>query len=466
MTLLKRAALGELAAWFDGAPRKPLIIRGARQVGKSTLVGAFAASRGLALNEINLERHPGLDRVFRTLDVPRILRELDAVCGRNPAAGGLLFLDEIQAAPSALTALRYFHEDLPAMPVVAAGSLLDFALADAAVSMPVGRIEYRHLHPLTFAEFLAALGQDRLLDSLLGFSARAPEDFPEAAHAQLVELQRVYLYVGGMPEAVAAYAPHRQAADAARVQRSVLDTYRDDFAKYATKGELARLQWLFDKVPLWVGRKVKYAALSREESARELKSALRLLAKARLLALVHHSDASGLPLAAQADSDVYKLLFLDVGLMNRLLGLDWQAVSALDERRLVNEGPLAEQFVGTELLAAMGEAGEDARLFYWLREGRSSNAEVDYVVARGGGVVPVEVKAGKAGALKSLHQFAAEKRAPLAVRFDLRPPSLGEVSTVVSLAGQPRQAAYRLLSLPLYMAGQLPRLLDELRPDA
>lgn len=182
-----------------------------------------------------------------------------------------------------------------------------------------------------------------------------------------------------------------------------------------------------------------------------------------MLAMVHHSDASGVPLAAAADPDVYKLLFLDVGLMNRLLGLDWPAVSALDERRLVNEGPLAEQFVGAELSAAMAEPGEDARIFYWLREGRSNNAEVDYLVARAGRVIPVEVKAGKAGALKSLHQFAAEKGAELAVRFDLRPPSVQAVETVVNHAGRRRPVAYRLLSLPLYMAGELPRLLDQLR---
>ncbi|MBI4422451.1 MAG: ATP-binding protein [Elusimicrobia bacterium] len=453
-------------AWFDRRPRKPLIIRGARQVGKSTLVTAFARSRGIPLHVVNLERHPELDKIFRTLDIPRILRELDAILGRNPA-GGLLFLDEIQAAPGALQALRYFHEQMPDLPMVAAGSLLDFALSEASFSMPVGRIQYRHLRPLTFEEFLAAMSLEPLRDRLRGFSASAPQDLPLEAHAQLVEAQRMYLFTGGMPEAVSVYARTRQAADATLVQRSILDTYRDDFAKYATRRELARLQGLFDKLPLQVGKKVKYAGISREEPAREIKAGIRLLAKARILSLIHHSDCAGVPLAAQADPDAYKLLFLDVGLMNRLLGLDWLAISKLDERRLVNEGPLAEQFVGTELLAALGEGGEeDVRLFYWLREGRTANAEVDYVVSRGDWIVPVEVKAGKAGGLKSVHQFVAERGSKVAVRLDLGLPSFHPVSTVVNRAGRPQEVAYRLLSLPLYLTGQLPRLLDELRLEA
>jgi predicted AAA+ superfamily ATPase len=432
------------------------------------LVAAFAAAHQLTLNEVNLEKHPELEGVFRSLDTGKILRELEALLGRDPRApGGLLFLDEIQAAPAALQALRYFHEGRPELPVVAAGSLLDFALAAGPASMPVGRIEYRHLYPLTFEEFVAAMGKERLRESLRRFSPLKPETAPaETAHAELRDLQRLFLFIGGMPEAVSAYVQRGSVAEAAQIQRSLLAAYRDDFAKYATRKELARLQWVFDKTPLWVGRKVKYAAISREEPAREIRSALRLLAKARLICPVHHSSASGLPLAAQADPDAYKLAFLDVGLMNRLLGLDWLAVSRLDDRGLVNEGPLAEQFAAQELLSGFSEEGrEDARLFYWLREGRVSNAEVDYVVSRGDWIVPVEVKAGSAGALKSLHQFAAEKGSRLAVRLDLRAPSFHVVRAVARLGAALSPVEYRLLSLPLYLAGQLPRILDELRAE-
>ncbi len=461
-----RTALSYLEHWLVSRPRKPLIIRGARQVGKSTLVHAFAKHQNLTLNEINLEKHPELDRSFRTLDVRQIVREFESILNHNPAApGSLLFLDEIQAVPSVLPALRYFFEELPELPIIAAGSLLDFALSDKKFSMPVGRIEYRYLHPLTFEEFLAAIGKEPLRRYLREYDLRDDGTrMPDAAHLELLQAQRLYLFIGGMPEAVAAYVKNGQIADAVQAQRSILDTYRDDFSKYATKKELQRLQLIFDRLPTAIGAKVKYSNISREESSREIKAALELLAKARIISKIHHSSCSAVPLAAQADFDVYKVIFLDVGLMNRLLGLDWRTISEPEERRLINEGPLAEQFVGQQLLDAYSHDGaEDTRLFYWLREAKSSNAEVDYVVSCGDLIAPVEVKAGKAGSLKSLHQFVSEKRCPFAVRFDLNPASLQTIETTVSCADGKQKVAYKLLSLPLYMAGQLPRLVNELR---
>lgn len=464
--LFDRKALSHLDGWLKPRPRKPLIIRGARQVGKSTLIRAFAERSHLTLNEINLEKHPALDRSFRTLNVRQIIREFEAILGRNPAVpDSLLFLDEIQAVPSILPALRYFFEELPEVPVIAAGSLLDFALSENKISMPVGRIEYRYLHALTFEEFLAAIGKTNLARALRDFSFGDQESqLPHAAHLELLEAQRLYLFIGGMPEAVASYLKQEQAADAVQAQRSILDTYRDDFSKYAAKKELQRLQLIFDRVPALIGGKVKYVNISREDPSREIKAALELLSKARVISKIFHSSSSAVPLAAQLDPDVYKIIFLDVGLMNRLLGLDWRATSQADERRLVNEGPLAEQFIGQQMLDAFSQDGaEDTRLFYWLREGKSSNAEVDYVVSRGDLIVPVEVKAGKAGSLKSLHQFVSEKKCPFACRFDLNPPSLQTIETTVLRAGANQKIAYKLISLPLYLAGQLPRLLDDLR---
>ncbi len=462
----ERSALSSLEEWLAGRPRKPVIIRGARQVGKSTLIRAFAERRRLSLNEINLEKHPALDRIFRTLDVQKILREFEAILGRNPATPeSILFLDEIQSVPSLLPALRYFFEELPELPIIAAGSLLDFALSENKFSMPVGRIEYRYLHALTFEEFLAAIGKTNLLRYLGDYSLKNQRSqIPDAAHLDLLDSQRLYLFIGGMPEAVTAYLKREQLGESTQAQRSILDTYRDDFSKYATKRELQRLQIIFDRVPALIGGKVKYANISREETAREIKAALELLAKARIISRVHSSSCSSAPLAAQIDVNAYKILFLDVGLMNRMLDLDWRAVSELDERRLINEGPLAEQFVGQQLLAAFSQGGrEDTRLFYWLREGKSSNAEVDYVVSRGIQIVPVEVKAGKAGSLKSLHQFVTEKQCPLAVRFDLNLPSLQAVEATVLRIDGKHKITYNLLSLPLYLAGQLPRLLDEIK---
>ena len=226
-----------------------------------------------------------------------------------------------------------------------------------------------------------------------------------------------------MPEAVATYSATRHFADVRPVHQSIVDTYQDDFAKYASTRVRLRLQRVFNYVPRAVGRKVKYTQIDREETARELRAAIDLLAKARVIAPVFHSTCSGVPLHADVDWKTYKLLFLDIGLMNRLCGLDWLALQDLDDRRLVNEGALAEQFVGQHLLY-LEKGRETPRLNYWLREGKSANAEVDYAIARGAQIVPVEVKAGTSGTLRSLHQFALAKgRASRCASTSIRPPS-------------------------------------------
>ena len=445
-----RSAERALAQWLAAPRRKPLVIRGARQVGKSTLVRQFARSHQLHLNEINLERHPDLDPVFQALDLTRIRRELEGLLDQPLSApGSILFLDEIQATPHALPALRYFFEDHPELPVIAAGSLVE----------PVGRIQYFHLGPMSFEEFLAEMDPP-LLAHLQDYTPEHP--LPLTVHTRLSACQREYLLVGGMPEAVAAYSSTRRFADVTPVHQSIVDTYQDDFAKYSTARVRLRLQRVFNHVPRAVGRKVKYTQIDREETARELRAAIDLLTKARVIAPVFHSTCSGVPLHADVDWKTYKLLFLDIGLMNRLCGLDWLALKDLDDRQLVNEGALAEQFVGQHLLY-LEEGREAPRLNYWLREGRSANAEVDYAIARGTWVVPVEVKAGTSGTLRSLHQFALAKGTRLGVRFDLDPPTVQSIRHPVS--GTRQSVEMTLLSLPLYLVGQLGRLLDRLRQE-
>jgi hypothetical protein len=466
MSLLARTAATVLTEWHGKTKRKPLVIRGARQVGKSTLVRDFARAQGLRLAEINLERHVLLDPLFRRLDIPAIRAEIEAITELPLAAPNtVLFLDEIQATPSALAALRYLYEEMPGLAVVAAGSLLEFVLREPGSSVPVGRIEYLHLAPMGFGEFLQALGETHLAGIIDQWEPGAI--FAEAAHHRLLECQRQYLLAGGMPEAVAEYTAHRHVAAVKDVHRSIADTYRDDFAKYARAGNsLLRLQRVFDYVPGAVGQKIKYANISRDERARDLRKAIDQLAAARVIWCVHHSDCSGLPLESQLDPNIFKCLFLDVGLMNHICGLDWSAIRRWDERRLVNEGGLAEQFVGQHLLFR-GGGREQPTLRYWLREGKRDNAEVDYVISRGDWIVPVEVKAGSAGSLKSLAQFMARKidaeRQPrVALRFDLNPPSLADCAYhLTSSPGTP--VPYTMLSLPAYMVEQAGRLLDALR---
>jgi predicted AAA+ superfamily ATPase len=456
---MKRAASKSLVSWFKNPNRKPMVLRGARQVGKSTLVQLFAHENQLDLMEVNLERHLYLNDIFKTYDIDKILKELQAVCGKRLHSSTLIFLDEIQAAPEALACLRYFKEDRPDIAVIAAGSLLEFTLADHSFSMPVGRIEYRHLGPMSFKEFLQEISPELIvyLEEIHWNQA-----IPEAAHLKLLDKLREYVFVGGMPEAVKVYKASSSLQDVQEVHRSINDTYQDDFAKYAQRKDLVLLQKIFRTVPSFLGQKVKYSNISREHRALEVRGAIDLLVKARVFHEVFASSCSGLPLDAQVNHKILKLISLDIGLLNYQSGLDWMAINSMSEKQLINEGILAEQLVGQQLLADL-EMKKKPQLIYWLREGRSANAEVDYVYSRANYIIPIEVKSGKSGSLKSLQQFMFLKPSQLALRFDLNPISMQHVNCKVKISGSIEEVDFPLLSLPLYAIEELPRLIDEYR---
>lgn len=456
--MMNRFAEATLRRWLGARRRKPLVLRGARQVGKTTLVRQFAAAAGMGLCEVNLERHLHLDRVFESLDTGRILRELEAIGGVR-LEGAVLFLDEVQATPHALFALRYLYEDRPELPVMAAGSLLEFTLGGHGFAMPVGRIQYLHLGPMTFGEFLGAVDPDAA-GEIPALDPGAPP--ADAVHRRLLRRLREYLLVGGLPEAVQAYCESGSLLEVAAVHRSIAATYEDDFARYARGAQLARLQRVFRTVPRMVGRPVTYRRLDPEARAAEVSRATDLLIKARVCHLVAHSHCAGLPIGADARPRTSKLLFMDVGLMNHVCGLDATTIEAMDASRLVNEGGIAEQHVGQQLVTLSG--GErPPELYCWLRHARRGNAEVDYVISQGDWIVPIEVKAGRSGSLKSLLQFAHEKHPPLAVRFDANPPSLQTVRHAIRTAEGTEAVTVHILSLPLYAVEALPRLIGEQR---
>ena len=448
-----RKQLEILQTWWQSNRRKPLVIRGARQVGKSTLVRIFAKDAGLALNEVNLDRFPELDAVFATNDPDRIIAELDSL-PKMPgiSESSLLFVDEIQGAEHALPALRYFYEDRPKLPLIAAGSLLEFTLRNHNFSMPVGRIDYLHMGPMVFTDFLLAMGEEKLAALIKTFELGST--ISTTAHQRLTELLRTYFFVGGMPEAVERFAKARQHRQAAEVHRSILGTYRDDFPKYIGSRDLVRIIKVFTYAARSIGQKVKYTNFSTDYQGSTIRGDIDLLCLARILSRVVSSRCNGVPLEADADQHVYKLLFLDVGLMNSLLGLKWSDISAVPDIRLVNEGAMAEQFVGQHLLDAHLEQSS-GDLSYWLREGKGTNAEVDFVTSAAGKVVPVEVKSGAAGSLRSLHQFVGEKKLPLAIRLDLNLPSTQQVVTSIRSGQSQKDVRYDLLSIPLYLVERI-----------
>ena len=456
---MKRKAEIRLQKWIHSKNRKPLIIRGARQVGKSTLVRQFAEANNLILHEINLERHTTLIDVFKSFNTKRILEELEYIIRKGSVLGkdGILFLDEIQAVPPAIQALRYFYEDYPDLPVIAAGSLLELVLSKHSFSMPVGRIEYLFLNPMTFEEVLEAQKQDDLLKLLQEYTLDRP--FPESAHFRLLDLQRKYFITGGMPEAVDRFVDTNSFEEVSEVHAAILETYRDDFSKYAPQSFLLRLHKILDYVPGAVGEKFKYVNVDHQDQSRELKKALDLLVKARLITLIYHSDASGLPLKASINWKVFKPFFLDCGLMNFICGLRNISLEQLTHRKFINEGKIAEQFIAQHLIA-IEKPNISPELFYWLREAKSANAEVDFVMQSGQEIFPIEVKSGQSGTLKSLHQYTYRKNITRAIRFDLNKPSTQKVQATVRVKNKSVEVAFDLLSLPLYLIEQIKRFID------
>jgi predicted AAA+ superfamily ATPase len=425
-------------------------------VGKTWLVRDLAARSDRKLVEIDFERDPTLRRHFETNDPRRILGELSLALRREiRAESALLFLDEIQAAGEVIPKLRWFHEELPSLPVVAAGSLLEFSLADHEMSMPVGRITFRHVEPLSFPEYLDAHGQMRLLEILEGW--RTGEEITPATHEAASTWFDRYAMVGGMPAIVLADVDDGGTPrDCRDLQRDLIATYRADFAKYAGRMDRDILDAVLISAAASVGSKFVYANVGQGVKHHQAKRGLELLAKAWLLSLVRHTAANGVPLAAEARDSIRKAVLLDVGLLHGLLGTPASTTfPARETLPSVLRGRIAEQVAGQQLRLRDVESGDGPCLFHWQRSG-SRAGEIDYLVEAHGAVLPLELKSGAAGAMKSLHQFMVDKELDLAVRSDVHPPSLQDLA-LKTTKGDP--VLYRLLGIPLYLLWNLDEIL-------
>jgi predicted AAA+ superfamily ATPase len=365
----------------------------ARQTGKTWSVNSLGEKRfGGRIHRIDLERNPEWHRIFEgNLDVSRILSELEILLNKRIEAGkDLLFIDEIQSCPRAVTALRYFYEEMPELHVIAAGSLLDFALID--LSFPVGRIQFLEMIPLTFQEFLKATGKDTMA------LVETPSQLSQTIHEALMRELRDYLLVGGMPEAVAVYAETKSIEEAFRVQDELIQTYRQDFSKYAPKADKRCINAVLTNVAKSVGNSIKYSKLAEGFSAPTIRKAFDLLCMARVITKVRSTSPSGLPLSANASEKKFKALIVDIGLMRALAGVSPEEILNQSQLLAIYQGALAEHFVGQELKAYLQKDP-----FFWRRDAKSSLAEVDYVVSQNNVICPIEVKSGPSGSLRSLH---------------------------------------------------------------
>ncbi|OFZ16570.1 MAG: hypothetical protein A2X86_12300 [Bdellovibrionales bacterium GWA2_49_15] len=440
---MERIADQALLRWAKSKNRKPLVIRGARQVGKSTLVRNFCRKQKLDLIEINLEKYLYLDEVFQTNDIKSIISNIEDISKHKISKNSLLFLDEIQAVPHAMQALRYFFEDKKELAVVAAGSLLEFTLNDHSYSMPVGRIEYLHMGPMTFSEFLLAKKENFIFKRLQ--EIRDVKEISDSLHEQCTQLLREFYFVGGMPEAVLA-AKDDDFDDVGKIQSNILSTYQSDFVKYAKKADLATIQKVFRYIYLHPSRKIKYANISSDHSSRDLHHQLDLLFMAKVAFPVKHSTCDGVPLAASESSKTFKTIILDIGLMNSLQNLSWHHLQSNDQ--LLTDGAMAEQFIGQHLLYNF-QSFQEPQIHYWLREGKSHNAEVDYVVEDNSTLIAIEVKSGAAGKIRSLHQWMQDAKAPRkkCIRFNLSKGGKEKISYQYD----EKVLKYELLTLPLYL---------------
>lgn len=386
----------QLLRWKNHPLRMPLIIRGARQVGKSWLVRDFS-NQFEHIIELNFDKDTEAKSLFTdTIDIKKLLERINYYTGIPIEPGKtLLFLDEIQECENALRSLRYFKEDFPELHVIAAGSLIDFAIEK--VGIPVGRVQFLYLYPLSFAEFLTAIGRDDLRHMLY-------QEYPsDAIHALINDHVKTYSMIGGLPDVVQAWIDHQDLYLCQEVQDAIINTYRQDFEKYARSNQIHYVDLLFNKVPEQLGSKFIYSHVDYEAAHYQLKNALTLLKKAGIVTYCFHSAGQGFPLAAATNLKKFKVFFFDIGLAQRILGVDlknWITQPVLPQ----HQGSIAEQYVAQQLIAH-SDSSSPAELYYWHREQKSSNAEVDFLVAKNTTIIPVEVKSGERGKLKSLRLF-------------------------------------------------------------
>ncbi len=393
---MKRDIIQELNVWRNHSYRKPLILRGARQVGKSWVVNEFGKSYKHFVT-INFEKAKNAQEIFAgDLNIDTLLINLALYTHQKIIPGEtLLFLDEIQVCPAALQALRYFKEECPELHVIAAGSLIDFILDD--IGIPVGRVQFLYLYPLSFAEFLTVNQRDDLRQTILS------KDINPVIHKEIIEYLKTYFWLGGMPAVVSAWLENKDPNLCQEIQDEIIDAYVQDFHKYASDKQIPYVSKVFNSIPKQLGNKFKYVHIDADMHSLPLKNALNLLIKAGVALPCYHTSSEVQLLGAEVNEKKCKVFFFDTGLAQRILGLNinkW----FLTRLTVANIGPITEQFVAQEL-TAYTISRKKAELFYWHREARSSNAEVDFVVLKDGLIIPVEVKSGKNGRLRSLFLY-------------------------------------------------------------
>lgn len=438
--MFKRQLLLELEKWRQNMPRKPLVIRGARQVGKTTLVNQIAAQYEQYIY-LNLELSEDKEPFENFTSIENLINTVFFLKNKTLAKKNttLLFIDEIQEVPKALNILRYFYELAPEISVIAAGSMLE-TLFDKNLSFPIGRVEYKVIRPVSFPEFLSAIGENAALEQLT--------QVPVAAFAQskLLSLFHTYALIGGMPEIVQHYATYKDLVALGPIYDSLISGYMDDVEKYAkSNAQILHIRHCIQNSFAQAGKRIKFEGFGNSAyKSREMGESLRTLEKALLMQLVYPCTSASLPMVPDIKKSP-RLQILDTGLLNYFVGIQKEIIGT-DDLNSIYQGKLIEHLIGQELLAFQYNAL--SALHFWVREKKESTAEVDYLFQYDGLIIPIEVKSGKEGTLKSLHSFMDIAPHNFAIRF-----YAGALNITDAITQNGKQ--YKILNLPYYLGSQI-----------
>jgi len=449
--MFKREILKYLNQWRTKERRKPLIVRGARQVGKTVAVKLFAEEYFENLIVLNLEKDEVQSFFKQVIPIGELIQLIQLKTGEKIIPGEtLLFIDEIQNSSIAMTQLRYLYEEMPNLHVIAAGSLLEIKIKQEGLSIPVGRVEYCYMYPVTFVEFIKAKKDEETSNFLANITPDSK--ISDAVHQVLSKKYNEYSIVGGMPEAVDEYIKHSSFINLDPIYESIITGYRDDVFKYASKAKGQYIQHVIENSPIYAGKIIKYEKFGGSGyRSREMKEAFDIAEKAMIVTRVSASASKKSPIIRNLRKSS-KLLFLDTGLVNYRLGVRNEILSNRDLNSIY-QGQVAEQIVGQSLQTFTHLKQLD--FAYWYRDRGSSIAEVDYIIPFNQHLVPIEVKSGKSGRLKSLHLFMAESQQPLAVRVYSGGLKVQKIQTS-------NTSSFLLLSVPFYLLDRLKSIVGEM----
>ncbi len=440
--------------WKSKSGRKPLIFRGARQTGKTTLIRRLGEKFGNFI-ELNLEKDV-IRKIFSEVrDIKEVVKSIEGIVNQRVIPNEtLIFLDEIQNSASAIKLLRYFYEEMPDLHVVAAGSLLEVRMKSEGWSFPVGRVEFLYLFPLTFDEFLLVTGKEILLQSLM--ECHVGVTLPSPLHDKFVGLLSDYMVVGGMPEAVNEYLKSGSFVSVKQCHETLVSSFKEDFSKYSRGAEVEYLKLVWDRIPFEIGKRITYSKLAGFEAhSRDISKAFDILHEAMLVERIFPTTQIRPPLVKKPKA-APKALFLDLGLCTTALHLTSNQI----REQLIDpfyRGGLLEAFVGQELLAS--DVYSRNPLFFWIREVKGASSELDFLVPVDQGIVPIEVKSGSHGSLKSLHQFLSRSSYHTGVRFCNHGSITVESHWITLPTGE--KFKYQLISIPLYLTFRLREILKE-----